>query len=565
MTGGPLARSRVSGLLGAAAMITAVTLVARVLGFGRWMVQAGTVGHGVVGTAYNSANALPNVLFEVAAGGALAGALVPLLVGPIARGAREEVDRTVSAMLTWTLTALVPLAIVVALLARPLVTVFLPDAAPADQVDLTAHLLRVFAWQVPLYGVGVVLTGVLQARKRFFWPAFVPVLSTLVVMIAYLVFGALSDGRQDDLAALPSRAVAWLAWGTTAGVVALSLPLLAPAWRGGLRLRPTWRFPRGVAARALRLAGAGLAAVVAQQVALVATVWLSNNRGGDGAFTVFQYTQAVYLLPFAVLVVPLATSAFPRIADAAAVHARRQLSSLVAATSRVVVVLAGVGAAALVAAAPFVARAFAGIGRGDDRVIAAMGPTLALMAPGLLGFALVHHLTRVLYALERTRPAVLAASAGWGAVVLVSTGFAFAATRGGVDAPSALRALGAGSSVGMLVGGATLALTVRAVAGGAACAGLGRTVLVTVASAGAGAGLGRLLADAFAGWWTRWLGVGSEPGLATSVCAGAAGALLAVAVTVAGVWLLDRSALAGLRARLGAAGTAEAAAPGDAS
>src|SRR5690606_20389617 len=154
----------------------------------------------------------------------------------LARGARAEVDRIASAALTWTATILVPLAVLVAVLAGPLVTVFLGEGAPEAQLELTAHFLRVFAWQVPLYGLGVVLTGVLQAQKRFFWPAFVPVLSTLVVIGAYLVFGATADGAQDDLAALPARAVAWLAWGTTAGVVALSVPLLLPTARSGVRL-----------------------------------------------------------------------------------------------------------------------------------------------------------------------------------------------------------------------------------------------------------------------------------------------------------------------------------------
>ena len=84
------------GLVGAAALIAGVTVLSRVLGFGRWLVQSSTVGYGTVGSAYASANTLPNVLFEVAAGGALAGALIPVLAGPLARGLRDDVDRILS-------------------------------------------------------------------------------------------------------------------------------------------------------------------------------------------------------------------------------------------------------------------------------------------------------------------------------------------------------------------------------------------------------------------------------------------------------------------------------------
>ena len=91
----PAARRAAPGLAGAAAMIAVITVVSRVLGFGRWLAQAWAVGSGSIGDAYNTANTLPNVLFEVAAGGALAGALVPVLAAPVARGARKEIDKTV--------------------------------------------------------------------------------------------------------------------------------------------------------------------------------------------------------------------------------------------------------------------------------------------------------------------------------------------------------------------------------------------------------------------------------------------------------------------------------------
>ena len=77
-----------------------MTLLARVVGFGRWLVFSGTVGSSCVGTAYASANLVPNVLFEVVAGGALAAAVVPVLSSSLVRGDRAAADRAASAMLT---------------------------------------------------------------------------------------------------------------------------------------------------------------------------------------------------------------------------------------------------------------------------------------------------------------------------------------------------------------------------------------------------------------------------------------------------------------------------------
>src|SRR5450756_1970383 len=178
------------------------------------------------------------VLFEVAAGGALASAVVPLLALPLARSMRKDVDRTASAMLGWALAVLVPLAVVVAVLARPLVGVFMPGATVAE-LGVAASFLAMFAVQIPLYGAGLVLTGVLQAHRRFLAAALAPLLNSIVVIAVFLLFGQMVPGAKDDPAAVQAAAVALLGWGTTAGVAVMSLPLLWPVHRIGVRLRPT--------------------------------------------------------------------------------------------------------------------------------------------------------------------------------------------------------------------------------------------------------------------------------------------------------------------------------------
>src|SRR5687768_17866434 len=104
-------------LLGAAAGIALVTVLARVVGFGRVAVFGRAVGPTCVGDTYQLANAVPNVVFEIVAGGALASLVVPVLAGAVASGDRAAASRTTSALLTWTVAVLVPLAVVGALAA----------------------------------------------------------------------------------------------------------------------------------------------------------------------------------------------------------------------------------------------------------------------------------------------------------------------------------------------------------------------------------------------------------------------------------------------------------------
>src|SRR5829696_6852553 len=91
--------------------VAGITLASRVVGFGRWLVFSKTVGDTCLGDVYNAANTLPNVLFEIVAGGILAGVVIPVLARHVGAQRRTETEQTTSALLTWTLIILTPAAL----------------------------------------------------------------------------------------------------------------------------------------------------------------------------------------------------------------------------------------------------------------------------------------------------------------------------------------------------------------------------------------------------------------------------------------------------------------------
>ncbi|WP_268806975.1 murein biosynthesis integral membrane protein MurJ, partial [Nostocoides jenkinsii] len=399
---------------GHARTIAILTAAARLAGFARTLVFAATVGATALGSVYQSTNTVPNVVYEIAAGGILAAATVPLLAGRAAAGDRESASRIASGLVGWVLLVLAPLSLLVAILARPVASALLDEETLGERaVDQGATMLLVFAPQVLLYGLGIVLSGVLQAHRRFAAAAAAPLISSLVVIATYAAYGLLATDPADPWAGM----LHLLAWGTTAGVAAMLLTLL-PSLRGlGVRIRPTLRFPPGVAARAGRLAGAGLLALLAQQVCVLAVVWLSNHRGGAGVLITYQYAQALYLLPYAVLAVPLATAAFPVIAAAGELGdgATGDGAAVVSRTLRGIAVVAVAGATALVTAAPQLGQVFAALDRSSTSGAAASATAvgdlpvaLTALTPGLVGFALSALLVRALYARGPARRAALA-------------------------------------------------------------------------------------------------------------------------------------------------------------
>lgn len=443
-----------SSLGAKAGQVGTFTLASRLLGFLRWVVQAATVGSGAMAGAYSSANQIPNVFYEVVVGGALAGTVVPLLAGAIAHGKREKVRETASGLLGLTLAVLVPLALLMALFAEPLAQLLVTSDTRmgADKAAITywggSHqlvvaFLRMFALQIPLYGLGVVLTGVLQAYNRFTWPALAPIFSSLVVMLTYGIYGALIDAGHY------AQAVLVLGWGTTAGVAALSLPLAWPVHRLGLGLRARLRLPAGTFTQLRSLAGAGIAALIAQQISVLTVVAVARRYGSAGTIAIYQYTQAIYVLPYAVLAVPLATVVYPQLAARlASKHVSRETKDLIANSTALVTLAACVGAGALMLGAPVAQQVF-----GLITTVDYMGAALVAFAPGLVGYALIYQLTRVLYVLDAARSAALATCLGW--LVVAGASWMFSANAKGA---AVLVYLGAASSAGMSLAGVALAL-----------------------------------------------------------------------------------------------------------
>ena len=515
------ARRLATGAAGAALLISVLTLLARLAGFGRTVVFTNAVGADSTGDTYQAANNVPNIVFEVVAGGALASLVVPMLAGGIAVGDREQVRRTAGALLGWTLLVLVPLATLLALLARPIAAALLGgDAGNPAKVDLAARFLLVFAPQVVLYGLAVVLTGVLQAHRRFAGPALAPLLSSLVVAGSYLLFAGIGGGREVAELSTPAELV--LGIGTTLGVVALAGSLLLPLRGLHLGLRPSLRFPVGAAPRVRRLALAGVLTLAGQQLVAVVAIRLANAGAPDGTQVVYFAGMTVFLLPWAALAVPIATSVYPGLSERADRGDEAGYAATLAPAAALTLVAGAVAAAGLVAVSGPMARVFLASAEDAGRA-AALQPTIVAFAPGLLGYGLIALFSRALYARGLWRSPTVCVAGGW--LVAVAADLVLAHV---LPAADRALALAAGHSIGVTVAGLALLLVVVRAAGARALTGVARTALPALLAGVLGGGAGLLTA--------RALGADPVPG-------GGVGAAVATGVATGGVVLVVAAAV----------------------
>src|SRR5215475_2086593 len=221
--------SHAAGIARGAGIIAGLTILARIFGLVRTLVFSQTVGATCLGTAYTTANQVPALVYELVLGGAMASVMVPVLARSAERSAtdpeaRADVSQITSALLTWTMGILVPLTLLVLVAAGPIASLLNPSNAGehcvhADVVATTGSMLRIFAPQAVLYGLSVILFGLLQAYRRFTGYALAPLISSLVLIACYLAFAPLGKGL--PLSRLPESAQLVLSVGTTIGIAAL--------------------------------------------------------------------------------------------------------------------------------------------------------------------------------------------------------------------------------------------------------------------------------------------------------------------------------------------------------
>ena len=290
------------GLLRSTAVFSAMTLLSRIAGFVRDMVQAHLFGAGGIVDAFAVAYRIPNYLRRIFAEGSFASAFVPVL-----SELRQKNDpAALKDFLDHVAGALCATVLVVSglgMLAAPLVVALIAPGSLDDPAKfaLTSDLLQIVFPYLALVSMTALAGAVLNSFQRFALPAVTPVLHNLAVIAAMLFL--------SPLLAVPITA---LAWGVLAAGV-LQLALLWPAM-GRLGLRPKLRLKLkhpGVIRVGKLMLPTLFSSSVAQLNLIVGTVFASLLI--DGSQSWLYYSDRLIEFPLGLFGVALATVILPHL------------------------------------------------------------------------------------------------------------------------------------------------------------------------------------------------------------------------------------------------------------
>lgn len=389
----------------------------KILGFIRQVAIARQFGLSVELDAFNAANNLPELIFVLISGGALAIAFIPVLSQYLETKGRPATWELFSRVMNLMFLLTAGLSLLIAIFAEPIVRAevgIAPGFGP-EQQDLVADLMRLNLIATLIFSVsGLVMAG-LQANQHFLLPAMAPAMYDIGMLFGVLVL-APDQPYQFGPLMLPyyGMGVHGLVYGTILGAL-LFLGIQVPGllyyrfrWSPLVGLRDT-----GVA-QVISLMGPRVLTVFCIQLIFIAQDNFAS-RVGEGAVTALVYGWLFMQVPETLIGTALGTAVLPTLSEQIVRRQLEKFRETLNHTLRIILALA-LPSAVLIS---IVIRPVIGIlGFGAEGTEVVVWTSRAFLA-GLVGHALLEVAVRAFYARQNARTPLLTAASTLGAFVLV--------------------------------------------------------------------------------------------------------------------------------------------------
>ncbi len=333
---------------------------------------------------FNAANNLPDVLFALISGGALAMAFIPLLTEYLTTKDRAAAWDLFSRVANVAFLVTGSIAILIAVFAQPIVDAEL-GIAPGfgqEQRILLADLMRLNLVGTVIFSISGLVMASLQANQHFILPAMAP--------IAYNVgqiFGAIY--------LVPRYGIRGLVYGVIIGA-ALHLLIQIPAmFKFGFRWTPSLNIRHSGLIEALKLMAPRLLTMGGIQIVVLARDNLASRLDQVGAVTSLTYGWMIMQVPETILGTAIATALLPTLSEYAARGNWAEFRTTIEKALRFLIALTLPIAAVMAAGIHPLMRAVFGF---DEAATALLTATTRAYLLTLTGFAIHEVAARSFYA-----------------------------------------------------------------------------------------------------------------------------------------------------------------------
>ncbi len=306
-----------TNLLKSLANVSGMTLISRILGFLRDMLQAIYFGAGSATDAFNVAFKLPNLLRRVFAEGAFSQAFVPVLAEHKNTKTHQETQEFVAAVMGLLATILLGITILGMIFASVVIWITAPGFTnDPNKFALTVSLLRITFPYILFISLASLMGGVLNTWGLFSIPSFTPTILNISFIIFILAFRHFFE---------PS--ILTLAWATFVGGLFQLLFQVPYLKKIDMLVRPKVAWQNPAVRKVVRLMGPAIFAVSIAQISMVInTIYASFLP--TGSISWMYYADRLMEFPSGVLGVALGTILLPSLSRHASSGNRENFSRL---------------------------------------------------------------------------------------------------------------------------------------------------------------------------------------------------------------------------------------------
>jgi putative peptidoglycan lipid II flippase len=351
-------------------------------------------GTGIENEAFNAANRLPDILYNLVAGGALASAFIPTFTALLTKGERSKAWYLASAIANLITIIFILLGILIAVFAPWVVrTILAPGFTDPEKFKLTVDLVRIQLLAPIIFGLSGLSMGILNSHRSFLWPALAPMMYSIGKILGVVLLA-------------PSMGVYGLAIGVVVGALLhglIQLPSLLKLPERKYSLTLGFKLPdvREVA----RLMGPRLLGVAFVQLNFLINTRLASLMP-PGSVTAVALGFSLMMIPEAAIAQAIAIAALPTFSAQAAAGRLQEMRRSLANLLRGLLFLAVPASLGLILLRqPLVALIFQR-GQFDNASTRLVAWALLWYAAGLLGHSVVEIVSRAFYALHDTRTPV---------------------------------------------------------------------------------------------------------------------------------------------------------------
>lgn len=300
--------------------MSAATLSSRITGLLRTWIMAFALGNTVITSAYQVANNMPNVIYDLVAGGLMGAAFIPIFMLEKERNGKNGSNEFSCNILNLTIIVMGLLSILATIFAPQVIATQTFTVGGSAKVTETAILFfRIFAFQILFYGIGAVLTGILNGERIYFMPAFAPAINNVVVILTFLTYFIITcNGQNIELGLI------LLAVGTSLGVAVQALIQIPALLKTGFRWKPILRIKDPALWEAIKIAIPTFIYIVGTLVAFSCRNAFSLKIAENGPATIL-YAWTWFQLPYGVIAVSLSRTIFTEMSDSAAKYDKKGL------------------------------------------------------------------------------------------------------------------------------------------------------------------------------------------------------------------------------------------------